>query len=80
MSASVSTLTSNIGTASELIINGKNGFLCNSTEDWIRNICLLIENPILRKEIGEMGFMTVNQKYSKNLCFLELKTNFLDKI
>ena len=80
MSASVSTLTSNIGTASELIINGKNGFLCNSTEDWIRNICLLIENPILRKEIGEMGFMTVNQKYSKNSCFLELKTNFLDEI
>ena len=80
MSASVASITSNIGTASELIINGKNGFLCNTTQDWIANIITLVENPNLRNEIGQMGFLTVNQKYSKNSCFLELKSNFLDKI
>ena len=80
MSASVPSITSNLGTASDLIINGENGFLCNSTEEWIACISKLIENPNLRKQIGEMGFITIKQKYSKKSCFLELKQNFLDII
>ncbi len=80
MSASVASISSNIGTVSELVINSKNGFLCNNTNEWISNISKLIENPTLREEVANNGFLTVSENYSKNKCFIELKNNFLDFI
>jgi glycosyltransferase involved in cell wall biosynthesis len=80
MSASVPSISSNIGTASDLIINGENGFLCNDSNDWISIITTLINNPVLRKKIGEAGFKTIKENFSKDQCFQELKTNFLDVI
>ena len=80
MSASVASICSNIGTASEFIINEKNGFLCSNTAEWISSFSKLIDDTNLRMEIGNNGFLTVNDNYSKNKCFLQLKTNFLDFI
>jgi len=80
MSASVPSISSKIGTVSDLIINEKNGFLCSNTTEWIAYLSRLIENPTIRMEVGYNGFLSVNENYSKNNCFLELKTNFLDVI
>jgi len=44
---------SNVGPYKESVDHGKTGFLAKSRSDWMENIGKLIENPELRKEIGQ---------------------------
>lgn len=52
----VPTIASNVGAFSRMIENNKTGILCDSSEDWINAIELLITNGRLRKTIGEKAF------------------------
>lgn len=46
-----------------LIINGENGFLCHSRQEWYKNLSLLIESANLRKLIGERAYQDVQKSY-----------------
>jgi spore maturation protein CgeB len=46
-----------------VINSGKNGFLCQNLNDWRMNLELLINNPDLRKKIGENAYDDILQKY-----------------
>jgi len=46
-----------------LIIDGKNGFLASTEDDWERCLTHLIENKKLRSEIGKAAYLTVTNNY-----------------
>jgi glycosyltransferase involved in cell wall biosynthesis len=64
MSCAIPTILSPVGVNSEIIQHGENGFLANTDEDWLNYLSLLIENPDLRKKLGENARKTVEEKYS----------------
>lgn len=75
MSGSIPVVCSAIGENVTLIQNGINGFLSSNTDEWVEKLSLLIENPTLRKEIGDNGFNFVETNYSITNClnhFLEI--------
>lgn len=49
----VAIITSPTPPMAEVISDGVNGFLASSPEDWLHKLRLLIENPELRKAMGE---------------------------
>jgi glycosyltransferase involved in cell wall biosynthesis len=64
MALEIPTIMSPVGVNSEIIIDGENGFLASTNEDWVQKISLLIENPELRQKLGTAGRQTVIEKYS----------------
>ena len=55
-------------TASQFVfIDGKTGFLVNKVEEWKKFIIQLIENPGLRKTMGENGRERVEKLFSVNV-------------
>jgi glycosyltransferase involved in cell wall biosynthesis len=64
MALGVPTIMSPVGVNSEIIQDGKNGFLADSDEEWVNKLSLLIESFELRQKIGEAGRKTVEEKYS----------------
>lgn len=64
MSLEIPAVVSPVGMNKEVIQNGENGFLCNSTEEWISTIEKLIQDIELRKSIGKAGRKTVEENYS----------------
>ena len=44
----------------------KNGFLAETSEDWLRTLSLLIENETLRNQIGTAARKTIEERYSVN--------------
>lgn len=59
-------LLSPVGVNTEIITDGENGFLIRSNLEWIEKLSLLIENKDLRKELGQNGRKTIEQKFSVN--------------
>lgn len=47
-----------------LVINGKNGLLCNSMQEWYDNLSYLIEEPKARKAIGEEAYLRIMTSYT----------------
>lgn len=64
MSMGIPVVMSSVGINNEIIRHGKNGFLCNSEEEWITSLSSIIESPELREKIGEIGRHTVLNNYS----------------
>jgi len=64
MALGIPALGSPIGVNSKIIDSGINGFLCQSEEEWSRNLKLLLENAHLRQKMGQAGRRKVEQKYS----------------
>ncbi|QOI97184.1 MAG: glycosyltransferase family 4 protein [Flammeovirgaceae bacterium] len=64
MALEIPTLMSAVGVNREIIRHGENGFLCSTTEDWIRYLSLLINDFELRQQIGKAGRVTVHERYS----------------
>ena len=55
---------SNVGVNKTIIEQTKNGFLCDSEEDWLTYFNALIQDSDLRKSIGEKGRETILKHYS----------------
>jgi len=68
MSGSIPLVCSAIGENLNIIQDGINGFLAVDTKDWIEKLSRLIENPNLRKTIGENGFKFAEANYSIKNC------------
>lgn len=64
MSLGIPTVMSPVGVNSEIIRHGQNGFLPKTAEEWLEVLSQLIENPELRKSIGEAGRKTAVERYS----------------
>ena len=50
--------------ATDIVQDGQNGLLASTTEEWIEKLSLLVENPTLRRQMGEAGRQTVEDRYS----------------
>ena len=64
MSLGIPTIMSPVGVNKDIIADGENGYLANSTDEWVNKLSLLIESVELRKKIGESGKNTIVKKYS----------------
>lgn len=57
----VPTVASNVGAFADSIIDGRTGFLCSNTEEWVSALGKLIEDLALRGSVGEQA---------RNYCLL----------
>lgn len=64
MGIAIPTVMSAVGMNCEVIQNGENGFLANNDLEWLMYLSMLIEDSMLRKQIGGAGRKTVEEKYS----------------
>ncbi|PLW93919.1 MAG: glycosyl transferase family 1, partial [Marinilabiliales bacterium] len=74
MALEIPTIMSPVGVNSEIIEDGKNGFLANDPDEWVEKISRLIEDSALRKKMGAAGRQTVIEKYSVHAW----KTKYLE--
>jgi len=64
MSVGKPAVMSAVGMNTDIIENGKNGFIPIGEQEWFEVLCRLIDNPELRNQIGAKGRETVVEKYS----------------
>ncbi len=64
MALGIPAIASPVGVNSQIIDDGVNGFLCNSTDEWESKIIQLIHDASLRKRMGEDGRKSVVEHYS----------------
>jgi glycosyltransferase involved in cell wall biosynthesis len=64
MAVGVPCVASPVGIIGELIQDGVNGFLANTEQEWIEKLSKLIDEPELRKQMGERARATIAEKYS----------------
>jgi len=74
MSLEIPAIMSPVGVNTEIIQDGVNGFLAKTEGEWIKKIFMLIESPVLRKQLGVNGRKTVVDKFS----FDSQKQKYLD--
>lgn len=58
----VPTVASNVGAFKQMIISDETGILCDTVEDWVKQLSRLIENKEIRERLGEKAY----QYCSKN--------------
>ena len=64
MALEIPAIMSHVGVNSDIIEDGVNGFLAGSTEEWVEKVSLLIDDPVLREQIGKAGSITVRNDFS----------------
>lgn len=64
MALAIPTLMSPVGVNGDIIADGVNGFLANSTSDWVEKIARLVEDADLRQRMGAEARRTVEERYS----------------
>lgn len=64
MAVGVPVIATGIGANYRIMEDGKTGFLVKTPEEWIEKIELLMDNPDLRKSIGEKSRINVVKNYS----------------
>lgn len=66
MAVGIPTVASKVGMNIEIIEDGKDGFLVNDRDGWINRLSLLIEDKNLRKNMGTLGRIKIENLYSVN--------------
>jgi glycosyltransferase involved in cell wall biosynthesis len=64
MAVGVPGVVSRVGTAIDIVRDGENGFLASTEAEWVAKICRLIEDPELRRRVGEAGRRTAVEGFS----------------
>ncbi|NTW34456.1 MAG: glycosyltransferase family 4 protein, partial [Bacteroidetes bacterium] len=64
MAMEIPTVMSPVGVNNEIIIDGFNGYLAATKDEWITKLSALIESEELRAKLGSNGRKTVIEKYS----------------
>jgi glycosyltransferase involved in cell wall biosynthesis len=67
-----------VGVNAEILDGNRNGFSAQTTEEWLYALRQLTRNPQLRREMGERGRQTVEQKYSIQANYPILKRALLE--
>ncbi len=68
MSVGVPAVCSAVGVNRQIIRHGENGLLASSTDDWVRCLEDLVDQPELRARLGKGGRQTVEADYSMMVC------------
>ena len=79
MAAGLPIVASPVGINSQIIQHGENGFLAQSEEEWIKYLCILIDDQELRKTMGQKGRKLAEEKYDRKVIF-EIIKNAVQKI
>jgi glycosyltransferase involved in cell wall biosynthesis len=64
MAMGIPALVSPVGINVEIVEDGKNGFWCSTDQDWIRSIELLMQNDMLRRQMGREARKKIVDQYS----------------
>lgn len=64
MSMGIPCICSAVGVNKEIIIDGLNGFLAETQDEWFEKLSRLIKSPQLRRNLGAAGRARVEEKYS----------------
>lgn len=64
MAMEIPPICSGVGVNNIMIQDGLNGLLVFTGEEWIKKLSLLIENTVLRRQLGENAKITVEKFYS----------------
>jgi glycosyltransferase involved in cell wall biosynthesis len=64
MAVGVPTVVSPVGVNSEIVEDGKNGFIARSEQEWVEKLSLLISDEEVRKRFAKEGRRTVEERYS----------------
>lgn len=79
MAFGLPTVATNIGTTPRIIQDMDNGILVSSEDEWVDSLERLINDPSLRKKLGEKARQTVVNKYSTNVISSQY-LNILDSL
>ena len=74
----IPSVSTNYGSASNIIIDKKNGFLANTEDEWYNILEELINNKLLRQQIGLQARQTAENNYSTKVVknkYLEILNN-----
>lgn len=63
MACGLPVVASPIGVNSDIVEEGKNGYLARTTEEWVRALTTLRDNKELRQRMGEAGRKKVEEQY-----------------
>jgi glycosyltransferase involved in cell wall biosynthesis len=64
MAVGIPAVSSPVGASAKIIRDGVNGFLAATPEAWLARLSQLIEDPLLRQQLGQAGRALVEQTYS----------------
>ena len=64
MAVGIPSVCSKVGDIAEIIEHGKEGMLVEDPGDFLDSLLILIQNPSLRKELGQKGRQKVIEHYS----------------
>jgi len=73
MALGIPALVSPVGVNTEIVDNGKDGFVCRNTIEWENNMLTLLESSEKRKEMGSFARKKIREHYS----VLATKNQFL---
>jgi len=79
MGVGIPCVSSSVGVNAEIIVDGANGFLAKTENEWIEKLSLLIEDETLRKRLGAAGRATVEKNFSLKENAPKLKS-ILEKV
>jgi glycosyltransferase involved in cell wall biosynthesis len=74
MSAAIPCVASPVGVNQSIVKHGVNGFLASGEDDWYKELEKLINDPLLRRRLGENGRKDAVELYSREVCFEKLLT------
>jgi glycosyltransferase involved in cell wall biosynthesis len=64
MALGIPTVCSPVGVNTEIILDGRNGLIASTEEEWIDRLVRLLKSPDLRAQLGRAGRATVEARYS----------------
>ena len=64
MAIGIPSVSTDFGTASQIVTSGVDGFLVNSSSEWIEKISLLANDQNLRSNMGKKGREKIIEQYS----------------
>lgn len=82
MSLEIPTVMYPLGVNKQIIEDGINGYLASNESEWIEKLSLLIENELLRNELGKKGRQTIIKRYSvksQKEAYLKAFTSLVSK-
>ena len=73
MALELPTAVSPVGVNTSIVDHGVNGFFCTTPQEWIQYLSMLIEDKLLREQMGKRGRQKVIDQFSVD----SNKDNFL---
>jgi glycosyltransferase involved in cell wall biosynthesis len=64
MAVAVPGVISRVGAACDIVVEGENGLLAEDDHEWLAKLSRLIEEPALRRKLGENGRATAERDFS----------------